>query len=397
MQETDLLITPNYFPSQDESRGCQEDQMARPFIPLAEPVLTGNEKAYVLDCLETTWISGSGKYVDALETQFAAFCGADFAIAVVNGTAALHVALLALGIGPGDEVIVPDLTYIASANAVAYCGARPVFADVDPLTWTIDPRDVAKKLTPRTKAIMPVHLYGHPADMDPLLDLARSHQLSVIEDCAEAHGAEYKGRKVGTMGDIATFSFYGNKIMTTGEGGIITTNNQDLMQRVRLLKGQGMDPERRYWFPIVGYNYRLTNVQAAIGLAQMERIDWLIQRRREVAGQYTEMLQSLPVSTPAEAPWAKNVYWLYSICVGPDSNRDLVMDQLMNKGIETRPFFYPMHQMPPYLDRGGDRDFPVSTRVAARGISLPSSANLSVADISYIRDVLAKVLGIQEC
>lgn len=366
--------------------------MARRFIPVAEPVFTGNEKAYVLDCLENKWISGSGKYVDALEKQFAGFCGANFAVAVVNGTAALHVALLALGIGPGDEVIVPDLTYIASANSVYYCGARPVFADIDPLTWTLDPLDVAKKITPRTKAIMPVHLYGHPADMDPLLDLARLHRLSVIEDCAEAHGAEYKGRKVGTMGDLATFSFYGNKIITTGEGGMITTNDPNLMQRVRLLKGQGMDPARRYWFPIVGYNYRLTNVQAAIGLAQMERIDWLIQRRREVARQYTEELQGLSVSTPAEAPWAKNVFWLFSIRIGAAADRDLVMEQLMKESIETRPFFYPMHQMPPYLDRGGDEAFPVSTRVAASGISLPSSANLSVADISYITNVLRKLL-----
>jgi perosamine synthetase len=228
--------------------------------------------------------------------------------------------------------------------------------------------------------------------MDPLLDLARLHRLSVIEDCAEAHGAEYKGRKVGTMGDLATFSFYGNKIITTGEGGMITTNDPDLMQRVRLLKGQGMDPARRYWFPIVGYNYRLTNVQAAIGLAQMERIDWLIQRRREVARQYTEELQGLSVSTPAEAPWAKNVFWLFSIRIGAAADRDLVMEQLMKESIETRPFFYPMHQMPPYLDRGGDEAFPVSTRVAASGISLPSSANLSVADISYITNVLRKLL-----
>ncbi len=366
--------------------------MARSFIPVAEPVLNGNEKDYVLDCLETGWISGSGKYVDALEKQFANFCGATFAIAVVNGTAALHVALLALGIGPGDEVIVPDLTYIASANAVAYCGARPVFADVDPLTWTIDPRDVARKITARTRAVMPVHLYGHPADMDPLLDLARAHRLFVIEDCAEAHGAEYKGQKVGTIGDMATFSFYGNKIMTTGEGGMITTNDHDLALRAGLLKGQGMDPERRYWFPIVGYNYRLSNIQAAIGLAQLERVDWLIERRREVAMQYTEALRSLPVSTPAEAPWAKNVYWLYSICVEPGSDRDLLMVQLMNEGIETRPVFYPLHQMPPYLDRDGDQAFPVSTSVAASGISLPSSANLSVADISYITSVLRQLL-----
>ncbi len=220
----------------------------------------------------------------------------------------------------------------------------------------------------------------------------RAHRLFVIEDCAEAHGAEYKGRKVGTMGDIATFSFYGSKIMTTGEGGMITTNDRDLAERARLIKGQGMDPDRRYWFPIIGYNYRLTNIQAAIGLAQLENIDWLIERRREVALCYTEALRSLPVSTPAECPWAKNVYWLFSICIEPGTDRDLLIEQLMSEGIETRPFFYPLHQMPPYLECGGDEAFPVSTRVAASGISLPSSANLSVADISYITKVLRKLL-----
>lgn len=366
--------------------------MARRFIPVAEPVLVGNEKAYVMECLESGWISGSGKYVEMLEEQFAAFCGTTQAVAVASGTAALHVALLALGIGSGDEVIVPDLTYIASANAVTYCGARPVFADVDTLTWTLNPDDVIRKITPRTRAIMAVHLYGHPVDMDPLLELAKAHNLYVIEDAAEAHGAEYKGRRVGSLSDIATFSFYGNKIMTTGEGGMVTTNDHALAQRVRLLKGQGVDPARRYWFPIVGYNYRLTNIQAAIGLGQLERIDWLIERRREVAAQYTEALRDLPVITPVEATWAKNVYWLYSICVSENYNRDQLIGQLMENGIETRPFFYPMHIMPPYHDPDGDRTLPVATRLAARGINLPSSARLSIEDISYIRDVLCKIL-----
>lgn len=371
----------------------RSESTGRRLIPVAEPVLTGNEKKYVADCLESGWISGSGKYVEELEKQFAAFCGVAHAVAVVNGTAALHVALLALGIGPGDEVIVPDLTYIASANAVTYCGARPVFADVDPSTWTINPEDVARRITSRTKAIMPVHIYGHPADMDPILDLARARKLFVIEDAAEAHGAEYKGRRVGALGDIATFSFYGNKIMTTGEGGIVTTNDQGLAQRVRLLKGQGVDPARRYWFPIIGYNYRLTNIQAAIGLAQFEKIDWLVERRREVARQYKEALKNLSVSTPFEAAWAKNVYWLYSICVPEGLDRDLVMDELMKQGIETRPFFYPLHRMPPYYEESGDRSFPVSTKLAARGINLPSSANLSNEDIVYIANALRRVLS----
>ncbi|MGI8835879.1 MAG: DegT/DnrJ/EryC1/StrS family aminotransferase [Pyrinomonadaceae bacterium] len=371
----------------------RSESTGRRLIPVAEPFLTGNEKNYVFDCLESGWISGSGKYVEMLEEQFAAFCGTAHGVSVVNGTAALHVALLALGVGPGDEVIVPDLTYIASANAVAYCGARPVFADVDRSTWTVNPEDVARRITSRTKAIMPVHLYGHPADMDPILDLARAHELFVIEDAAQAHGAEYKSRRVGAMGEVATFSFYGNKIMTTGEGGMVTTNDLDLAQRVRLLKGQGVDPARRYWFPIIGYNYRLTNIQAAIGLAQFEKIDWLVERRREVAMQYRKALQDLPVSTPCEAAWAKNVYWLYSICVPKGSDRDFVMNELMKQGIETRPFFYPMHQMPPYYKENGNQDFPVSTDLGARGINLPSSANLSDEEIAYIANALRQVLS----
>lgn len=369
--------------------------MSQRFIPLAEPVLTGNEQKYLQECLETGWISGSGKFVEAFEDGFAAFCGAAHGVAIVNGTAALHVALLALGIGPGDEVIVPDLTYIASANAVTYCGARPVFADVDPATWTLDPQDVALKISPRTKAIMPVHLYGHPVDMDPILDLAEAHNLYIVEDAAEAHGAEYKGRRVGTLGDIGVFSFYGNKIITTGEGGMIVTNNSTLASRSRLLKGQGMDPEHRYWFPIIGYNYRMTNMQAAIGLAQLERIEWFIERRLEVARWYNAALKSLPVLTPIEADWAKNSYWLYSICVSEEIDRDLLMNHLLERGVETRPFFYPMHKMPPYRDSTHDT-FPVASRLAKQGLSLPSSANLTQEDVAYIARVLQECLAEQE-
>ncbi len=369
----------------------EQKKIAHRFIPLAEPVLNGNEKKYLQDCLETGWISGSGRFVDAFEEGFAAFCGAAHAIAIVNGTAALHVALLALSVGPGDEVIVPDLTYIASANAVSYCGAKPVFSDVDPVTWTLNPEDVARKISPRTKAIMPVHLYGHPVDMDPILDLAKEHNLYVVEDAAEAHGAEYKGRRVGTLGDIGVFSFYGNKIITTGEGGMIVTNNTELASMSRLLKGQGMDPQHRYWFPIIGYNYRMTNMQAAIGLAQFERIEWFIERRREVAGWYDDVLQSLPVLRPVEAAWAKNSYWLYSICVDKEIDRDLLINDLLDRGVETRPFFYPMHQMPPYLDPA-HATYPVATGLAAQGLSLPSSATLSKQDVAWIASMLEECL-----
>jgi perosamine synthetase len=368
--------------------------MSHRFIPLAEPVLTGNEQKYLQECLEIGWISGSGKFVDAFEDGFAAFCGASHAVAIINGTAALHVALLALGIGPGDEVIVPDLTYIASANAVTYCGARPIFADVDPATWTLNPEDAARKLSPRTKAVMPVHLYGHPVDMEPILELAKAHNLYVVEDAAEAHGAEYKGQRVGTLGDIGVFSFYGNKIITTGEGGMIVTNDSALADKSRLLKGQGMDPEHRYWFPIIGYNYRMTNMQAAIGVAQLERIEWFIERRRGVAKWYDAALMSLPVLKPVEAEWAKNSYWLYSICVNEEIDRDLLMNHLLERGVETRPFFYPMHTMPPYRDTPQETT-PVATGLAAQGLSLPSSANLAKEDVAYIARVLEECLAKQ--
>jgi perosamine synthetase len=361
-------------------------------IPVAEPYLGGNEKAYVLDALERAWISGSGSYVDRFEEQFAAFCDVPYAVAVFNGTVALHLAMIVLGIGPGDEVIVPDLTYIASANAVRYVNATPVFADVDPVTWTLDPADVARKISPRTKAIMPVHLYGHPADMDPLAALASAHGLHIIEDAAEAHGAEYKGRRVGGIGTLATFSFFGNKIITTGEGGMLVTHDQGLADAIRLYKGQGMDPRRRYWFPVIGYNYRMTNLQAAIGVAQMERIDWLIERRLEIAAWYSEFLAESGMLLPAQAEWARNVYWLFAPCVPEGVDRDRLMQRMAEDGVETRPFFYPMHAMPPYLEADGDARFPTTTTLSARGINLPSSASLTREQVRYVADSALRAL-----
>lgn len=365
-------------------------------IPVAEPVLAGNEKDYVVDCVETAWISGSGKYVRGFEEGFAAFCGTKHAVAVANGTVALHLALIALELQPGDEVIVPDLTYIASANAVTYCNATPVFVDCDPVTWTLDPEDVRRKITPRTRGIMPVHIYGHPADMDPINAIAEEHDLFVLEDAAEAHGARYKDRPAGSMSDIATFSFYGNKIITTGEGGMLTTDDDELARRIRLYRGQGMDPDRRYWFPVVGYNYRLTNIQAALGLAQFERIDWFIQRRREVAAGYAARLGGSGITLPAEADWATNVFWLYSVLVPEGVDRDQVMQDLEAEGIETRPFFYPMHTLPPYHDPDGDAKFPVSAAVASRGMNLPSSATLTDNDLDTIAEHLIAAVRRQQ-
>ncbi|MBX3081078.1 MAG: DegT/DnrJ/EryC1/StrS family aminotransferase [Anaerolineae bacterium] len=362
-------------------------------IPVAEPVLNGHEKEYVMDCLETGWISGSGKYLNAFEEGFAAFCGTRYAVATFNGTVALHVALLAVGVGAGDEVIVPDLTYIASANAVTYCGATPVLVDVDPHTWTLDIADVERKITSKTKAIMPVHLYGHPADMQPLMALAATHGLKIVEDAAEAHGAAYNGQLVGGIGHVATFSFFGNKVITTGEGGMVVTNDEAVALHVKQLKGQGQDFHRRYWFPIIGYNYRMTNLQAALGLAQLERITWFIERRREVASWYAAQLQGCDLTLPIEASWAKNIYWLYSVVLPKHVNRDQAMQTLAAAGIETRPFFIPMHVLPPYFHADGDQQFPVTTALAAQGINLPTAASLTREEVTYVCDMLKRCIS----
>jgi perosamine synthetase len=357
-----------------------------PPIPIAAPVLGGNEMKYVQECLETTWISSIGRFIPAFEESFAKFCGVKHAIAVNNGTTALHLALVALGVGPGDEVIVPTLTYIATANAVRYCDATPILVDCDPRTLNIDPAAIAARITPRTKGIVVVHLYGHPVDLDPVLELARARGLFLLEDAAEAHGAEYKGRRVGGFGDCATFSFFGNKIITTGEGGMVTTNDDALAARLRLHRGQGMEPGRRYWHPVIGYNYRMTNIAAAIGLAQMERVDEALQTRWRIAGWYRAHLAPLAskLTMLPEESWARAVYWLVTVLLthGGEAERDAVMLRLDADGIETRPVFYPMHIQPPHRDDA--HAYPCATSGAARGINLPTHARLTEDDVKRI-------------
>lgn len=365
-----------------------------PFIPVSAPALAGNERAYVMDCLDTSWISSGGPYVRRFEEAFAAFCGAEHALTCCNGTVALHLALLGLGIGPGDEVIVPTLTFVATANAVTYCGATPVFIDAEPGTWNLDATRLEALVTPRTRAIIAVHLYGHPVDMDPVLEVARVYDLAVVEDAAEAHGAAYGGRRVGTLGDVATFSFYGNKILTTGEGGMVVTDDAALAARVARLKGQGMDPRRRYWFPEIGYNYRMTNVAAAIGLAQVEQAAWHLDRRRTVAGWYRARLARAPgLMLQAERPWADHAHWIVSVVLdGADAAaRDRVMARLHACGIETRPFFYPLHTLPMYRRRG--ERLPVAEDVAARGIMLPTAAGLTEDDVAYVCAHLCRIVA----
>lgn len=360
-------------------------------IPVSKPALIGKEKEYVLDCLESSWISSNGKYIELFESRFAEYMGVKHALSCCNGTVALHLALLALGIGLGDEVIVPTLTYVATANAVKYTGATPVFADSESDTWNIDPEKIEEFITNKTKAIIPVPLYGHPCDMDAIMDISRKHGLYIVEDAAEALGAEYKGRKCGSIADISIFSFYGNKTLTTGEGGMVVTNDDALAEMVRLLKGQGMDQKRRYWFPVVGYNYRMTNIEAAIGLAQLENIGKFLEKRRLIAMWYSENLKDIPgITLPVEKDYALHSYWMYTILIedGFGKNRDEVIELLQRNGVETRPVFYPMHVMPVYKE-DSDR-LKCAEGIALKGINLPTFYELTNEDVEFIGEVLKK-------
>jgi perosamine synthetase len=364
------------------------------FIPVAVPDLSGNEKKYVMDCMDTTWISSGGEYIKRFESSFSSFIGTKNALTCCNGTVALHLPLLVFGIGPGDEVIVPSFTYIATANAVRYCGATPVFADCLPDTWNLDPQDFERRITPRTKAVIPVHLYGNPCDMDSIMSIAKRHNLFVLEDAAECHGAYYNGKCTGSFGDAATFSFFGNKIITTGEGGMIVTDNDKFAEKMRILRGQGQDPDKRYWFNEVGYNYRMTNIEAAIGLAQLEKIDAHLDARKRVAEWYIEELNCMSdfVDIQKTTPKAENVWWMFSILLKDNVkiSRDELMDKLLSDGIETRPLFYPMHIMPPYYDENAA--CPVSEKIATAGMNLPTHAKISREDISFICDRIKKYI-----
>jgi perosamine synthetase len=353
-------------------------------IPVFAPWLSENVRRYVLDCVDSGWISSLGEYVGRFEREFAGFCEARHAVACSNGTTALHLALVTLGIGPGHEVLVQDLTFVATANVVRYTGATPVLVDADPATWGMDPGDAARKVTARTRALIPVHIYGHPVDLDPLLELARSHGLEVVEDAAEAHGARYKGRRVGALGRIGAFSFYGNKIITTGEGGMLVTNEPALAERAAFLRDHAMDPRRRYYHPEVGFNYRMTNIQAAIGCAQLEQAEAILDRRKAIAAAYEAGLAGLPgLTRPPARPWAENVYWMYSVLVGPafGRDRDAVREGLRARGVDSRTFFVPLHELPPHRVDGA---FPVATDLSRRGINLPSGTGLTLDEIAAV-------------
>jgi len=360
-------------------------------IPVCEPTLGGNEAKYVQDCIEGNWISSAGKYIPRFEEAFAQACDARYGVACANGTVALHLALATLGIGPGDEVILPTFTMIATINAITYTGATPVLVDAEPATWNMDMNQVADKITSRTRAVMPVHTYGHPVDMDPLSEMAERHGFYVVEDAAEAHGAEYKGRKAGSLGHAGSFSFYANKIITTGEGGMITTDDAELARLARVLRDHAFSEERHFWHKYLGFNYRMTNMQAAVGLAQTEQMESFVEARRTNAARYTAALSQIPgIVTPPEAEWVKNVFWMYSVLVEDEfgMTRDGLRAYLADHGIETRTFFIPMHLQPIYYQAYKGQRYPVAEMLCQRGFYLPSASSLTAHEIDYITDMV---------
>lgn len=354
---------------------------------MCQPKLGEKERKYVLSCLESSWISSKGEFIEKFEEDFSEYCGARYGVATSSGTTALHLALATLGVKPGDEVIIPSFTMIATANAVVYTGANPVLVDSETRTWNIDVNKIREKITDKTKGVIVVHTYGHPVDMKPILDLAEEHCLHVVEDAAEAHGAEYRGQKVGALGELGCFSFYANKIITTGEGGMIVTNNEELAEKARMLRDQAFEREKRFWHRYIGFNYRLTNLQAALGVAQMEKIDQFVEIRRRNAWLYNSLLKDVDgITLPPEADWAKNVYWMYSLLI-EDSfkmNRDKLMEYLAEKGVETRNFFYPIHKQPVYSRRYKGEMYPVAEELSRRGMNLPSGNTLQKEQIEYV-------------
>ncbi len=361
-------------------------------IPVAEPYLGKEEEELVLEGLRSGWVSSIGRFITEFEREFAKFCGVKYAITTSNGTAALHLSLVAANIGPGDEVIVPSMTFVATANVVSYTGAKPIFVDSETETWNIDPEKIKEKINQRTKAIIPVHLYGHPAEMGSIMRLAKKYGLLVIEDAAEAHGAMYKNKMVGSIGDTGCFSFFGNKIITTGEGGMVITNNKILAAKVKMLRDHGYSKKRRYYHPHLGFNYRMTNLQAAMGLAQLRKVSEILKKKRDNAMLYAKYLSPLvpEITLHPEAPWAKNVFWMYSILIHKkrSKTRDFLIRELKKAGIDSRPFFFPTHRLTRYKTA---ENMPVADMLGTTGINLPSSVNLSEDHIKFISDTIIKI------
>ena len=375
-------------------------------IPVNEPLLGDRELEYVTECVRTGWVSSAGRFIEEFEEKWATYCGRRHGVAVSNGTVALQVAVACLGLKLGDEVIMPTFTIISCALAVVYNGGVPVLVDCDSRTWCMDVDQVKNKITERTRAIMPVHIYGHPVDMDPILDLAERHGLAVIEDAAEVHGAEYLSgrgtthpmwRRCGSFGTLSCFSFYANKLITTGEGGMVLTDDPILAEKTRSLRNLCFQANRRFHHEELGFNFRLTNLQAALGLAQLERISEIIARKRWIGREYNSRLAGLKsLQLPVEEPWARNVYWMYGAVLSEETGMDAVRFavKLKEHGIETRPFFLGMHQQPVFHEQGlfANERYPVAERIARQGLYLPSGLSLTEEQLSQVCDAVREVL-----
>ncbi|PWR70692.1 DegT/DnrJ/EryC1/StrS family aminotransferase [Methanospirillum lacunae] len=375
-------------------------------IPVSEPFLCGKELENITDCIKSGWISSAGKYIDQFEEQWATYCNRQYGIAVSNGTTALDVAVHCLGLKPGDEVIMPTFTIISCALAIVNNNGTPVLVDSDPKLWTMDVDHVAEKITSKTKAIMPVHIYGHPVDMDPLLDLAEDHNLAIIEDAAEAHGAEYQTqchssntwRRCGSFGTFSCFSFYANKLITTGEGGMVLTDDEVLAKKARAYLNLYFQPPRRFYHESLGNNFRLTNIQAALGVAQIERMDDIITKKRWMAQEYSHQLEELSgLQLPIEEQWAKSVYWMYAFVLSEETGMDNTEFslRLLEKGIETRPFFIGMHEQPVFQKMGlfKDEKYPIAERIAGQGLYLPSGLTITSEQIATVSNAVKEILS----
>lgn len=376
-------------------------------IPVNEPFLDEHELEYVAECVRTGWVSSAGRFIEEFEQQWAAYCGRRYGIAVSNGTVALQAAVAALGLKPGDEIIMPTFTIVSCPLSAIYNRCVPVLVDSDPRTWGMDVQQIYDKITPRTKAIMPVHIYGHPVDMDPLLELAAERGLAIIEDAAEAHGAEYlsgrgtihpEWKRCGSFGTLSCFSFYANKLITTGEGGMVLTNDSKLADRLRSLRNLCFQPSHRFYHEEMGFNFRLTNMQAALGLGQIERIGQIVARKRQIGEKYTTRLKDIQsLRLPVEEQWARSVYWMYGILISEDTGMDAAQfaKKLMEKGVETRPFFLGIHEQPVFNRMGLfiGQGYPIAERLARQGLYLPSGLGLTEKQIDYVCNAVLQVLS----
>jgi perosamine synthetase len=376
-------------------------------IPVNEPLLGKREEDLLVECLRSGWISSTGKFIEDFEQRWAAYCGKRYGITVSNGTAALQLALASIGLKPGDEVILPTFTIISCALAVIYNGGVPVLVDSDPRTWCMDVAQVKEKISPKTRAVMPVHIYGHPVDMDPLVAFAKERGLAIIEDAAEAHGAEYLSqrnapnfiwRRCGSFGTLSCFSFYANKLVSTGEGGMVLTDDAGLAEKARSLRNLCFQRDRRFYHEELGFNFRLTNLQAALGVAQLERMDEIVARKRWMGQTYNRLLKDIDgLELPPEEPWVKSVYWMYGVVLSEKTGMDAsrFAQILQQRGIETRPFFLGMHEQPAFHNRGlfiGE-SYPVSERLARRGLYLPSGLALTEEQLEFVCQAVREVLS----